>query len=281
MISGRTALYGIVGWPVAHSLSPAMQAAAFAFHGLDAAYVPLPVQPERLEEGLRGAHALQLRGLNVTIPHKQAAAAACRRLDPVAAAVGAANVLKRADDGWEGFNTDATALRDLLGQAGVGPGARVLLVGAGGAALAGAWAALELGGRLRVAARRADQARALGAAMARALPRAAPVEAASWGALGDEAAAADVIVNGTSVGLPGHDPRLPGVAFRAGQVALDMVYGDTAFAREAQAAGATVVRGEEMLVRQGAHAFTIWTGLAAPEAVMVAALQRARESTTR
>ncbi len=281
MISGRTALYGILGWPVAHSLSPAMQAAAFAFHGLDAAYVPLAVLPERLEEGLRGAHALHLRGLNVTIPHKQTAAAACRRLDPVAAAVGAANVLRRADDGWEGFNTDATALRELLGQAGVGAGARVLLVGAGGAALAGAWAALTLGGRLRVAARRADQARALGAAMARALPRAAPVEAAPWEALGDEAAAADVILNGTSVGLPGHDPRLPGVAFRAGQVALDMVYGDTAFAREAQAAGAAVVRGEEMLVRQGAHAFTIWTGLPAPEAVMVAALQRARESTAR
>lgn len=281
MISGRTALYGIVGWPVAHSLSPAMQAAAFAFHGLDAAYVPLPVQPERLEEGLRGAHALGLRGLNVTIPHKQAAAAACVRLDPVAAAVGAANVLKRSDAGWEGFNTDATALRDLLGAAGVGAGARVLLVGAGGAALAGAWAALELGGRLRVAARRLDQGRALAAGMARAFPAAAPVEPVAWGALAAEAAAADAVLNGTSVGLPGHDARLPGVAFRAGQVALDMVYGDTAFARDAHAAGARVVRGEEMLVRQGAHAFTIWTGLPAPEAVMVAALQRARENTAR
>jgi len=83
------------------------------------------------------------------------------------------------------------------------------------------------------------------------------------------------------VGLPGHDARLPGVAFRPGQVALDMVYGDTAFARDAQAAGARVVRGEEMLVRQGAHAFTTWTGLPAPEAVMVAALQRARENTAR
>jgi shikimate dehydrogenase len=281
VISGRTALYGIVGWPVGHSLSPAMQAAAFAFHGQDAAYVPFPVQPERLEEGLRGAHALHVRGLNVTIPHKQAAAAGCARLDPVAAAVGAANVLRRVDEGWEGFNTDATALRELLEEAGVKAGARVLLVGAGGAALAGAWAALRLGGVLRVAARRVDQARAVGAAMARAFPDRAPVEPAAWGALAAESAAADVILNGTSVGLPGHDPRLPGVAFRAGQVALDMVYGETAFARDAQQAGARVVRGEEMLVRQGAHAFTIWTGLPAPEAVMVAALQRARESTRR
>jgi shikimate dehydrogenase len=281
VISGRTALYGIVGWPVGHSLSPAMQHAAFAFHGLDAAYVPLPVRPERLEEGLRGAHALHLRGLNVTIPHKPGAAAACVRLDPVAAAVGAANVLKRVDDGWEGYNTDATALRQLLEEAGVRPGARVLLVGAGGAARAGAWAALELGGALRVAARRADQARALADDMARTFPAGPAAGTASWDALAAEAAAADVILNGTSVGLAGHEPRLPGVAFRAGQVALDMVYGDTAFTREAQAAGATVVRGEEMLVRQGVHAFTIWTGLPAPEAVMVAALQRARESTTR
>jgi shikimate dehydrogenase len=281
VISGRTALYGIVGWPVGHSLSPAMQNAAFAFHGLDAAYVPLPVQQDRLEEGLRGAHALHLRGLNVTIPHKQVAAAACVRLDPVAAAVGAANTLRRVDEGWEGFNTDATALGQLLEEAGVKAGARVLLVGAGGAARAGAWAALRLGGVLRVVARRVDQARALGAAMARSFPDRAPVAPAGWDALAEEAAAAEVILNGTSVGLPGHDPRLPGVAFRAGQVALDMVYGDTAFAREAHQAGARVVRGEELLVRQGAHAFTIWTGLTAPEAVMVAALQRARESTKR
>jgi len=279
VISGRTALYGILGWPVGHSLSPAMQNAAFAFHGLDAAYLPFPVKQERLEEGLRGAHALHLRGLNVTIPHKQEAAAACVRLDPVAASVGAANVLRRVDEGWEGFNTDATALCQLLEEAGVTAGARILLVGAGGAARAGAWAALRLGGALRVAARRGDQARALCASMARAFPDRAAAAPARWEALAEEAAAADVILNGTSVGLPGHDPRLPGVAFRPGQVALDMVYGDTAFAREAHQAGARVVRGEEMLVRQGAHAFTIWTGLPAPEAVMVAALQRAREST--
>ncbi len=281
MITAKTALYGILGWPVGHSLSPAMQNAAFAFHGLDAAYLPFPVAQDRLEAALRGAHALHVRGLNVTIPHKQEAAAACVKLDPVAAAVGAANVLRHVDEGWEGFNTDATALCQLLEEAGVAAGARVLLVGAGGAARAGAWAALRLGGTLRVAARRVDQARALCAALARAFPDRPAASPAPWAALAAESAAADVILNGTSVGLPGHDPSLPGVAFRAGQVALDMVYGDTAFTREAAAAGARVVRGEEMLVRQGAHAFTIWTGLAAPEAVMVSALQRAREGTHR
>ncbi len=281
-IGGRTALYGIVGWPVGHSLSPAMQNAAFAALGLDCAYVALPLAPERLAEGLAGAHALGLRGLNVTIPHKEGAAAACARLDPVAAAVGAANVLRHAPDGWDGFNTDATALVELLREAGVRPGARVLLAGAGGAARAGAWAALQVAGGVRVAARRPGQAARLCEALAPAAPAGgAGPSPVAWEALGAEAAAADVILNGTSVGLAGHDQRLHGVAFRAGQVALDMVYGATPFTAEAAAAGARVVRGEAMLARQGAHAFTLWTGRPAPEPVMIAALNRARESTTR
>jgi shikimate dehydrogenase len=283
VIGGKTALYGVLGWPVGHSLSPAMQNAAFAFHGLDAAYVALPVQPGRLEEALRGAHALGFQGLNVTIPHKREAAAACATLDPVATATGAANVLLRTPEGWAGFNTDATAIGELLAEAGVQAGARVLLCGAGGAARAGAWAALRAGGVLRVAARRTEEARALVEALSRTAPTspgAPPAVPVAWTALAAEGAAAAVVLNGTSVGLPGHDPALPGLAFHAGQVALDMVYGDTAFARDAQAAGARVIRGEQMLVRQGAHAFTIWTGQPAPEAVMVSALQRAREKRT-
>jgi shikimate dehydrogenase len=288
VIGGRTALYGVIGWPIGHSLSPAIQNAALAFHQLDAAYLAMPVEPGRLEDALRGAHALGFQGLNVTIPHKRAAALACVELDAVAAATGAANVLRRTPQGWAGSNTDATAIAALLAEAGVRPGARVLLCGAGGAARAGAWAALRAGGALRVAARRLEQAAELIAAVTvhgGPAPGAGPGTGAdarpvAWTALAAEAAAADVVMNGTSVGLADHDAALPGLAFRPGQVALDMVYGDTAFAREAAAAGATVIRGEQMLVRQGAHAFTIWTGLPAPEAVMVAALQRAREKRT-
>jgi shikimate dehydrogenase len=278
MIGGKTALYGVVGWPVGHSLSPAMQNAAFAFHGIDAAYLPLPVEPSALEPALRGAHALGFQGLNVTIPHKPAAAAACARLDPVATACGAANTLRRTAQGWEGFNTDATALAQLLEGAGVRAGATVLLIGAGGAARAGGWAALQAGARLRVTARRRDQAEALCQALAGAAgSEAARPRVVAWEALGEASAVAQVVVNGTSVGLPGHPAALPGVAFRAGQVALDMVYGATAFTRDAAAAGARVVRGEELLVRQGALAYTLWTGRPAPEAAMVAALQAARE----
>lgn len=278
MIGGSTALYGVVGWPVEHSLSPAMQNAAFAAQGIDSVYVALPVETNAVEAALRGAHALGFLGLNVTVPHKQAAAAQCAALDPVAAACGAANTLRRTPAGWEGFNTDATALVQLLDGAGVRAGATALLIGAGGAARAGGWAALEVGLRLRVTARRPEQAEALCAALSRSgAGGAAGPEPVPWVSLAGAGRSADVVMNGTSVGLSGQPRSLPGLAFRSGQVALDMVYGDTGFSRDALAAGAHVVRGEQLLVRQGALSFHLWTGRPAPEAIMAAALHTGRE----
>ena len=276
MITGRTALYGVLGHPIGHSRSPEMQNAAFAAAGMDAVYVALPVPPDRLADAVAGAHALGFHGLNVTVPHKQAAAALCATVDPIAGDVGAVNTLRRAGQGWEGFNTDAPACLTLLEAAGVGRGARALLVGAGGAARAAAWALLRAGAALRVAARNPEAARELARSLApRAAEGAAPPQVVAWSELADEAGAADVIVNGTSIGLAGQPPALPDVAFRAGQVAVDFVYGDTAFARAARAAGARLVTGEQLLVRQGALAFTLWTGRPAPEAAMAAAVARA------
>ncbi len=276
MISGRTALYGVMGHPVAHSLSPAMQNAAFAAAGLDAAYLPLPVEPERLFEAIRGAHAMGFQGLNVTVPHKRRAAEIALGLDPVARVTGAVNTLRRVPDGYEGFNTDAPATLALLEAAGLRPGMRALVVGAGGAARAGTWALLKAGAAVRVAGRRPEAAAELCQALAGAFPgaRAGPVSL-------DEAAAeaerCEVVVNATTVGLPGPAAgrALPPFRFRPGQVAVDYVYGDTAFARAAAAAGAALVTGEQILVRQGALAFSLWTGRPAPEAAMTAALRGA------
>lgn len=268
MITGRTALYGVIGHPVAHSRSPEMQNAAFALLGVDAVYVALPVAPDRLDEALRGAHALGFRGLNVTVPHKQRAAALCLSLDGVAEEVGAVNTLRRGAEGWEGFNTDAPACLSLLEAAGVGKGTKALLVGAGGAARAAAWALLRAGATLRVTARRLEAAEELAGHLAQDSAR---VEAAQYADLADEAEAADVVVNGTSVGLHGQEARLP-LRLRRGQIALDFVYGETDFARQARAAGARLVTGEQILVRQGALAFTLWTGRPAPEAAMAAAI---------
>jgi shikimate dehydrogenase len=276
VITGHTPHYGVIGHPVSHSRSPEMQNAAFARAGIDATYVALPVAPDRVREAIAGALALGFAGLNVTVPHKQAVLPLCASLDPAAREVGAVNVLRRGASGWEGFNTDAPALEALLGAAGVAPGARALLVGAGGAARAGAWALARRGAALRVAARRDGAARDLAAAFAAAAPAGTPApRAVPWADLAAEAAAADVVVNGTSVGLAGHPDALPGVALRSGQVAADFVYGDTAFARAARAAGARLVTGEQILVRQGALAFTLWTGRPAPEDEMAAAIARA------
>jgi shikimate dehydrogenase len=280
VITGRTALYGVLGHPIVHSRSPEMQNAAFAEAGIDAVYVALPVAPDGLGAAIAGAHALGFAGLNVTVPHKRGALPLCATVDPVAAAVGAVNTLRSTAQGWEGFNTDAPACLALLEAAGLAAGARALLVGAGGAARAAAWALVRAGAALRVAARRADAARSLAESFAVLAPPGTPApRAVPWDTLEAESAAADAVVNGTAVGLAGHAGSLPGLRLRAGQVAVDFVYGDTAFARAARAAGARLVTGEQILVRQGALAFTLWTGRPAPEAVMAAAVARAAGST--
>jgi shikimate dehydrogenase len=282
VITGRTELYGVVGHPVAHSLSPAMHNAAFAALRMDACYLPLPVPPERLFEGIRGAHALGFAGLNVTVPHKQRAAEICLALDPVAVVVGAVNTLRRSPDGYEGFNTDAPATLALLEAAGVRAGWRALLLGAGGAARAGAWALLKAGAAVRVAARRPEAAAELCRLVGASFPggRIGPVGFSEAAA---EADACQVVVNATTIGLRGHEQEgtMPAFRFREGQVAVDFVYGDTAFARSAARARAQVVTGEQILVRQGALAFALWTGQPAPEGAMAQALREAASGARR
>jgi shikimate dehydrogenase len=279
VISGNTALYGVLGHPVAHSRSPAMHNAAFAHLGIDAAYVALPVPPERLAEAVVGAYALGFQGLNVTVPHKQAALALCATVDATAADVGAVNTLRRAALGWEGFNTDAPACLALLEAAGLSRGARALLVGGGGAARAAAWALVRAGVGVRVAARRPEVARELAERFGPATPAGVPIpQAVPWDQIAAESAVTDAVVNGTSVGLHlaggREEAALAGITPRKGQIIVDFVYGDTDLARRARAAGSRLVTGEQILVRQGALAFTLWTGRPAPEAVMAAAVAR-------
>lgn len=276
MISGHTALYGLIGHPVAHTLSPAMHNAAFAHLGVDAVYVALPVVPEALPQAVNGAHALGFRGLNVTVPHKGRMAALCIHLDQIAEEVGAVNTLCRVAEGWEGYNTDAVACRDLLSDAGVGQQAKALVIGAGGAARALVWALLERGAQVRVTARRPEAAGDLCRQMTAALePPAAAAVAADWNDLAGEVARAEVVANATPIGLDGRLDQLPPFAFRRGQLAVDLVYGDTAFVREAAKAGARQIRGEQILLRQGALAFNHWLGRPAPEKVMAEALRKA------
>ena len=253
---------GVAGWPVAHSLSPAMHDAALADAGLrDWRYLRLPLPPARFAETVRALPAAGFRGLNVTIPHKEAALALADAATPTARAVGAANTLTFGPDGIHADNTDVPGLLEALG---IDPAGRsALVLGAGGAARAAVYAL-----------RTADVA-----VWNRSPERAHRLVAELGGRVVERPLRADIVVNCTSVGLHPDPAALERLALdadtlSAGTHVVDMVYrpGGTELQAEAARRGAQVVTGLEVLVAQGAASFERWAGKPAPRAVMHAAV---------
>ncbi len=255
---------GILGHPVAHSLSPAMQEAALAARGLTGSYRLLDTPPEalarRLEEVRRG-----YRGVNVTVPLKEAVLPLLDGVHPEARAIGAVNTVVNRGGRLIGHNTDAPGFLRSLEEAGV-RGRRALVLGAGGAARAVAYALKGAGWEVGVHNRTRSRAEALARAFGLEV---VPLEAARQ---------ADLVVNATSVGLddPAATP-LPAALFPPRGFAVDLVYRPllTRFLAEAAAAGLGTVDGLGMLLWQGALAFELWTGERAPVGAMRAALRRA------
>jgi shikimate dehydrogenase len=253
---------GVVGWPVAHSRSPAIQNAALEALGLsDWRYQLLPIPPELFAETVGALSTAGFRGVNVTIPHKEAALALAMKPTARAEAIGAANTLIfEADGRIAADNTDAPGLIDALP---FGPAGRTALVlGAGGSARAVVWALRDAGAReIRIWNRTPERARSL----AREL----------GGVPVDEAAPADLLVHCTASGLdPAQDafkplPIDPG-DLTSYECVVDLVYGDaeTPLVQAARARHVHVVGGRELLVRQGALSFELFTGRAAPIDVM-------------
>jgi shikimate dehydrogenase len=251
----------VIGWPVDHSRSPAMHSAALAATGLDGeyAYERLAVAPDAFEQTVRGLPAQGFAGVNVTIPHKEAALALATDASDEARAIGAANTLTFGADGTiRADNTDAPGLLDALGDP---PPRTALVLGAGGSARAAAYALRSVGAAVavwnRTSARAVRLAGDLGVAAVEA-----PV-------------AAEVLVNCTSAGM--HDgsetfKEMPVSADDLGEYAcvVDLVYRDgaTELLRQAERRGCRCVDGLEILVRQGARSFQIWTGRSAPLDVM-------------
>ena len=271
-IGGATHITGIVGWPVEHSLSPAIHNAAFAAAGLDWAYVPLPVPPEGLSEALTGLAALGFRGVNVTMPHKTETADLLEELSEDAQLLRAVNTIVVRGGALEGHNTDAPGFgRFLRRDAGFDPaGAEALIYGAGGAARACALALARAGvGRITVAARD----------VARAAPLASIVESvgvplAVVRPADVEGSVADLVVNATPVGAPGAEPAHPALPqLGPGVLVVDLLYDPptTDLQRRAREAGATAVGGLGHLLEQAALSFELWTGTPAPLDVMSAA----------
>ncbi|MFZ6181751.1 shikimate dehydrogenase family protein [Nannocystis pusilla] len=260
---GAAKCFGVLGDPVAHSRSPAMHAAAFAALGLPHRYLAFHVAPERLAEAVRGARALGFGGLNLTVPHKQAALALCDDLGPEARRIGAVNTLVFADGAIVGHNTDGRGFAAAVRQLSSKYVLKAMVLGSGGAARAVVDAIVgELlgpGGHVLWVSR--DPA-----ALAAELPAGGPVVAAGWDAVGG--AGVDLLVNCTTVGMA-HGPTeypAPAAALVAGLTSgarvVDIVYPRPAggLLDLAEAAGALVQDGLEMLLWQGVFAEALWLG---------------------
>jgi len=270
-IDSYTELYGVFGDPVRHSRSPIMLGRAFAEAGVNAAYVAFHVLPESLADAIRGVRALGVRGVNVTIPHKVEVMRHLDEIDETARAIGAVNTIVRRDDRLIGYNTDGIGyVRSLKEETGAAlRGARILLLGAGGAARGVAHAlAKEAPARLTIAARTASKAEAL----AGELRAVADAEGIGWEAIDHIIGEADILINTTPIGMhPNTDASPISVAaVRPGAVVSDLIYNPlkTKLLREAEAAGAVAHGGLGMFVYQGAYAFEYWTGRPAPVAAM-------------
>jgi len=279
-----TAVYGIFGYPIGHSRSPALHTAGFVTLGIDAVYVPFAVPPQLLADAVTGARALNLQGFNITLPHKTAVIPLLDRVEPDALAIGAVNTVVREGDALVGLNTDAPGLARSLIESGVSlSGATVTVLGAGGAARASVVGIARAGAaRIYVTARRLETARELveqlqGAVGGTSLRAISLLSDALTGCL----AATDLLVQATSATLDDAPAAqelvsvLPLSSLPKHASVVDLVYRplQTRVLTAAKHEGLRTLDGLGMLLHQGTIAFERWTGRAAPIDVMRAALQ--------
>lgn len=269
MITGKTKNLGVMGWPIGHSLSPVLQNVALRAARLDYVYVALPVPPEGLSSAVAGLRAASFSGWNVTIPHKEAIIPYLDEVEEAARAIGAVNTVVNREGKLLGCNTDAAGFLEALLAKGFDPaGKRVILLGAGGAARAALWALMKRGARsILVAVRNEKKGRDFVASF-RPYDSAQILTAQAWEGEGFSAALAEaeLVVNTTPLGMSPKIEEMPPVDFdRLSSKAFvyDIVYrpGETSFLREARHRGHETLNGEDMLVLQGAAAFSLWTGV--------------------
>jgi 3-dehydroquinate dehydratase/shikimate dehydrogenase len=274
-LNRRSEIFGLIGLPVFHSISPQIHNAAFAATGMNAVYISFEVtNPEtflrRMVHPMTREIDWNMRGLSVTAPHKFAVMNHLDWIEPAAKEIGAVNTILVKDNGLSGYNTDALGfIQPLAEKFGELRTARCAVIGAGGAASAAVWALLREGAEVRIFARRPEAAEAL----------AKRFHVAS-GALKDASFEGfDVVVNATTVGTVGpFELETPVTAAQLGgaRLAYDLVYNprETQFLREAREAGCEPLGGLSMFIAQAAEQFRLWTGASAPESVMYEAANR-------
>lgn len=258
---------GIFGWPLGHTLSPVLHAAAFRSLGLSWTYLTWPVPPEDLGRAVDGMRVLGARGANVTMPHKESVIAHLDGLSPDAEAIGAVNTIHAVGDKLIGHNTDVTGFAAALEEGtGFNPqGEQCLVLGAGGSARA-VVRALQTAGATKVTVAGRDQEKAVQVASI------ADGDSAPWSAAGSLLSDVRLVVNCTPLGMKEEDP-LDGLDLSVDHVVMDLVYSPphTALIEKAKRAGATATGGIGMLVHQAADSLRIWTGSEPPLGVMSAA----------
>ena len=259
--SGAARLAGVMGWPVSHSRSPRLHGFWLDAYGIDGAYVPLAVPPDRFEQALRALPSLGFRGANVTVPYKEAALALADHADDHARRIGAANTIVVGDDGaLHASNTDGFGFLEHLRATAPSwsPNAPALVLGAGGASRAVIVALVDAGvPEIRLANRTAARADALADELA------GPITPLPWETRGDATAACGLVVNTTTLGMTGQQPldmTLDGVG--EGAVVYDLVYAplETPLLADARRRGLATVDGLGMLLHQARPGFAAWFG---------------------
>lgn len=265
MITGKTKKIGIIGWPVGHSLSPAMHNAALADAGLDYVYVPLPVQPGQLKEAVAGLSALGFSGANVTIPHKVEVMQYLDDVDSTARSVGAVNTIVIKEGKCIGYNTDAQGFIGALQRSNIKVADKqAVLLGAGGAARAVVSGLLEAGiKKISIGARNRLKADDFAKDFAGGL-----ITVYDWQdqSFQETLANCDILINCTPLGMTPKLEETPPVEWtklKKTAAVCDLIYNPplTKFLDIAQEAGHLVINGEGMLIGQGVVAFHLWTGI--------------------
>ncbi len=274
-ISGKTRVCALIGDPVEHSMSPVMHNAAFREVGLDFVYVAFRVHKENVTRAIGGMRAFNLRGLNVTIPHKVAVIPLLDELDPLAEKIGAVNTIVNDDGVLRGYNTDAGGFLHALLAQGIEPeGKNVVIIGAGGVARAASFVLADRKSNLTILNRieELNWAVELAGHITQTFGKKVDALELNPENLVKVLAKADILVNATSVGMSPKTSETPVAAgiLRPGLVVYDIVYNpiETRLLREAAAAGAKTISGLDMFVWQGALAFEMWTGQKAPVDLM-------------
>ena len=272
-ISGKTRVCGVIGDPIEHTLSPTIHNAAFNHLKLDFVFLAFHVKAADLENAIRGMRGLGIHGLNVTMPHKSTVIAYLDEVDPNVKFLGSANTILNKEGKLSGFNTDGDgALKALRENGAELSEKKVLLLGAGGAAKAVAFALAQEAGELAILNRAAEKAAVLANALNRVFGKKIVGGALSPSAVQKNLQDADILVNATSVGMhPNINQTLVAPQWlKPNLTVMDIVYNpvETKLAKDAKAAGSKVISGVEMLIYQGAASFEIWTGRSAPIEIM-------------